>query len=117
MVVGCAVGAGISLIFSSVTEAFAGVIGGATIGALLGMITVTALLGAFGLITVIIPNTVFLVISTVGALAGGVIGAIFLRNIMMKIFGLIGGGIVSIGSLGMALGLFAGLKMSNDAEE
>jgi hypothetical protein len=115
MLLGGLAGASLGLSLGNVAEGMAGIIGAAVLGATAGVVLLGGgLAGALGVPVfpgvkvVVLPRAVAQGLFLIGALIGGILGVIGLREAVTTVFGPIGGGVVALGSLGFVVGLFLG---------
>jgi len=115
MLLGGLVGASFGLYVGYVAEAMVGIIGAAVLGATAGVVLLGGgLAGALGapvfpgVKVVLLPRVVAQGLFFIGAMIGGILGVIGLREVVTTVFGPIGGGAVALGSLGLVVGLFLG---------
>ena len=123
MLLGGLVGASFGLYVGYVAEAMVGIIGAAVLGATAGAVLLGGgLAGALGapvfpgVKVVILPRVVAQGLFFLGAMIGGILGVIGLREAVTTVFGPIGGGAVALGSLGLMVGLFLGSRRIEDTD-
>jgi hypothetical protein len=123
MLVGVALGAAIGLVIAGVAEFLAGVVSGALFGALVGAVLMAGILGSLGLkipmlsgigvgVRLTPPRRITNVLLISGLIAGGVVGAVALREIIVQVYGPVGGSALAVGSLGAAVGLILGYRLT-----
>jgi hypothetical protein len=113
---GTLIGILLGVLVGRVAELLVGVIGGAVFGAIGGMVLLAVGVGNLGvpvlpgLKVIIIPRAVEKFLFALGGLLGAILGAIGLRETIIKVFGAMGGGAIAIGVLGMIAGSFVGAR-------
>jgi hypothetical protein len=123
MLVGALVGASFGLYLGTVAEAMVGIIGAAVLGATVGVVLLGGGLGGAlgapvfpGVKVMVLPRAAARGLFFIGAVIGGILGVIGLREGVTTVFGPIGGGVVALGSLGFVVGLFLGNRRIDDTD-
>jgi hypothetical protein len=121
--VGTLVGVLVGVLVGHIAELLVGVIGWAVFGAISGTIFLAVgveNLGVpvlAGLKILVIPRAVERSLFALGGFLGAILGVIGLREIVMKLFGTIGGGAIAVGVLGMMAGSFVGARKTYATEK
>jgi len=121
--VGILVGVLVGVIVGHIAELLVGVIGGAVFGAISGTILLAVGIESLGvpvlagLKVLVIPRAVEKFLFASGGFLGAILGAIGLREIVMQLFGTIGGGAIAIGVLGMLAGSLVGARKTYTIEK